>query len=427
MREGIDLKEELSRTNPDFVVFEPDCFEGAGMNTGNEHFLVFLGPDGAHMAVWTQSTFEGQPNQRIVFSRENDDGTWTPPAQVAGKPPDADPKSPAGMASWGFPLVSKSGRITVLYNRHIGVNDVFSHTTGLMCGKFSDDAGQSWSEEQTIPMPRTRWDNPDPAVPANWIVWQKPLRLSEGKHLAGFTRWVSPTRRPAAPISVWWAHASVVEFMRFENLDDDPDPADLEISTFATDGDALQAPLIGHLEHSVIQEPAVVPLPDGRLFCIMRTTQGCPYYAVSADAGRTWTTPEPLLQADNAPRLPHPCSPCPIYRLSDGRFVFFYHNHDGRFQQWGPTDTTWHRRPICVSVGEFRPGARQPVWFSEPRFMMDNAGVPLGYGNGRTDLALYASHTVHDGADVLWYPERKFFLLGRELGDGLLGGLKARG
>lgn len=55
--------------------------------------------------------------------------------------------------------------------------------------------------------------------------------------------------------------------------------------------------------------------------------------------------------------------------------------------------------------------------------MMDNAGVALGYGAGRTDLALYASHTVHAGVPVLWYPERKFFLLGRKLDGGLLAGL----
>lgn len=421
------LKEELARTRPDFVVFVPDRLEGDDMNTGNEHFLVFAGPRGRPMAVWTQSTFEGRPDQRVVFSREGENGVWTPPVQVAGKSPDADPDSPAGMASWGFPLVSRSGRLYVLYNRHTGVNDLFTHTTGLLCGVCSDDGGRTWSAEQTLFMPRTRWDNPDPRIPANWIVWQKPLRLSEGKYFTGFTRWVSPQVRPPSPLRVWWAEDSVVEFMRFENVDDDPEPADLEISYFASDAEALQAPLLHHPAHTVIQEPALVRLPDDRLFCVMRTTQGCPYYAVSADAGRTWTKPEPLLQTDAGPRLLQPCSPCPIYALSDGRYVFFHHNHDGHFEQWGPADSTWHRRPIYVRTGEFRADARQPVWFSEPRFMMDNAGVALGYGQGRTDLALYSSHTRYGGGDVLWYPDRKFFLLGRKLDERLLGGLPVPG
>ena len=32
---------------------------------------------------------------------------------------------------------------------------------------------------------------------------------------------------------------------------------------------------------------------------------------------------------------------------------------------------------------------------------------------GRLDLALYSSFTLVDGLPVLWYPERKFFLLGK--------------
>ena len=46
---------------------------------------------------------------------------------------------------------------------------------------------------------------------------------------------------------------------------------------------------------------------------------------------------------------------------------------------------------------------------------MDNDGVPLGYGAGRCDLAMYASVTIRDGVPVLWYPDRKFFLLGKRL------------
>ncbi len=173
------------------------------------------------MAVWTQSSYEGKPDQRIVLSCSQDRGqTWQPPVTIAGP----DPHTGQGMASWGFPLVSHAGRIYVLYSRHTGVNDIFTHTTGWMAGITSDDCGRTWSGEQIIPMPRTRWDNPDPAVPANWIVWQKPLRLPGGKYYSGFTRWVSPAVRPPAPLPVWWAEASVVEFLRFENLDEYPNP-----------------------------------------------------------------------------------------------------------------------------------------------------------------------------------------------------------
>ncbi|NUP99541.1 MAG: exo-alpha-sialidase [Armatimonadetes bacterium] len=413
-----DLALELQRTHPDYVVYVPGSQDGSTGDTGNEHFLVFDGPDGSLMAVWTQSTIEGRPDQRIVFTRSEDEGqTWTPPRVLAG------PSETTFMASWGFPLVSHSGRIYVLYSRHIGVNGIFSHTTGVMAGVYSDDAGATWSEEQRIPMRRSKWDDVDPAVPANWIVWQKPQRLSEGKYLAGFTRWISPTVRPPAPVKHWTAEASVVEFMRFENVDDDPEVADLEISWHMTDDDALRVGFPGHDDVPVLQEPSSVALPDGRLFTTFRSPRGNPFWSVSSDAGRTWSAPAVMHNRDGGEALLHPCSPCPIYALGEGRYVFLHHGHDGHFQQWGPYDSHWHRRPIKLLLGEFRPGAEQPIWFSQPLLLMDNEGVALGYGGGRADLAMYASFTVRHGRAVLWYPERKFFLLGREITPKMLSGL----
>jgi len=416
----IDLQTELRRTAPDYVVYVPGSLDGSTHDTGNEHFMVFDGPDGQLKALWTQSTFEGMPDQRIVFTESCDGGhTWAPIRVIAGPVPPAT----GGMASWAFPMLSRSGRLYVLYSRHIGVNDVFTHTTGLMAGIYSDDAGRTWSPEALVAMRRSKLDHPDPAVPANWIVWQRPRRLSEGKYFAGFTRWVSAAVRHPPPDDHWTAHEAVVEFMRFENLDDDPPVERLEISWYCCDEAALRVGYPGHPQVSALQEPSTVLLPDGRLFTVMRTVRGSPYFSVSSDAGRTWSRPRVLRYYDGGPRVRHPCSPCPIYELGAGRYVFFYHNHDGNFGPWTPRDTLHHRRPVWFSLGEFRPGARQPIWFSGPRFLMDNGGVPLGYGAGRVDLAMYASLTVTDEVAVLWYPDRKFFLLGRRLTPALLAGL----
>jgi len=409
----IDLDIEIERTRPDYVVYRPKSTDGSTHDTGNEHFLVFDGPDGSLMAVWTQSTFEGQPDQRVVFSRSDDEGeTWAPPKVIAGP----EPGQAGRMASWQFPLVSKSGRIYVLYSKHVGVNDLFSHTTGLMAGRYSDDAGRTWAPEQVVPMPRSKWDHPDRSVPANWIVWQKPQRLSKGKHFAGFTRWVSPAVRHEPPIDHWTAQESVVEFMRFENVDDDPEPKDLDIGYFMSDDAALRVGYPGHPEVSVVQEPSTVALPDGRLVTVMRTATGHPYWSISEDAGETWAEPRVLHQSDGGPAILHPCSPCPMYELGPGRYVFLYHNHDGHFEEWGPLDASRHRRPVRVALAEHRPGADQPVWFSEPKLLMDNDGVCIGYGGGRADLAMYASVTNRKGRVVLWYPDRKFFLLGKRIG-----------
>ena len=412
---------QLRITKPDYVVFVPQVTDDAVSDTGNEHFLVFDGPDGSLMAIWTQSTQEGQPDQHIVFARSQDEGvTWSQPRIIAGPA-----KAGQGqMASWAFPLVSKSGRLYVLYSQNLGKFDTFPHTTGRMDGIFSQDNGASWSQPQTIPMPRTSRDNPDASFPSNWICWQKPLRLTkDGRYYAGFTRWTSKAVKKN-PTKSWISHDSVVEFMRFDNLDEDPEVARLKISWFAFDREAVTVPFPGHPEVSACQEPSIVKLPDGRLFCTVRTSAGSPFWTVSSDDGQTWSPARRLLRQDGGEPLLHPLSPCPLYDVGgntagSGRYALFIHNNDGHYQNYGPTDTSFHRRPIYLVPGYFKAGADQPMWFEEPKLFMDHNGVSLGKPGtaGRIDLALYASFTVRQGKPVLWYPDRKFFLLGRMIGE----------
>lgn len=415
------IAKQLRITKPDYVVFVPAVTDEKVSDTGNEHFLVFDGPDGSLMAIWTQSTHEGEPDQHIVFSQSKDEGkTWATPRIIAG-PAKA---GQGNMASWAFPLVSKRGRIYVLYSQNVGKFDTFPHTTGRMDGIFSDDNGSTWSSPQNIPMPRTSRDNPDASFPGNWICWQKPLRLTkDGHYYAGITHWTSKEVKPN-PTKSWISHDSVVEFMRFDNVDDNPDVAQLKISWFAFDKDAITVPFPGHPEVSTCQEPSIVKLPDGRLFCVIRTSAGSPFWTVSSDDGQTWSPARRLLRKDGGEPLLHPLSPCPIYDLGgnasgSGRYALFIHNHDGHYKNYGPTDTSSHRRPIHLVSGHFKAGADQPVWFDEPKFFMDHDGVSLGKPGtrGRTDLALYASFTFRSGLPVLWYPERKFFLLGRIITD----------
>ena len=412
---------QLRITNPDFVVFVPEVAEAVVSDTGNEHFLVFDGPDGSLMAVWTQSSAEARPDQHIAFARSADEGqTWSRPQIIAG------PKKPGDglIASWAYPLVSKQGRIYVLYSQHAGKHDTYPHATGWLDGIYSDDHGSTWSKPQNIPVPRSIYDNPDPTMPPNMLCWQKPLRLGQdGKYFAGFTRWTSKAVK-SSPTKSWISDDSHVEFMRFENVDDNPEVQALNIRWFAANNAALAVHYPGHPDVSVCQEPTVVKLPDERLFCVMRTSAGSPFWSVSSDSGQTWTQPRRLLRRDGGEPLLHPLSPCPMYDVGgntagSGRYALFIHNHDGHYRNYGPTDTSFHRRPVYLVPGHFQAGADQPVWFDEPKFFMDHDGVSLGKPGtpGRIDLALYASFTVRHGQPVLWYPDRKFFLLGRIIGN----------
>lgn len=422
------IPQQLHITKPDFVVFVPEVTDAGVTDTGNEHFLVCDAPDGALMAVWTQSSVENSSpdapgDQHIVFARSADEGvTWTKPRIIAGPKKAGD----GYMASWGYPLVSKKGRIYVLYSQHIGKFDSFFHHTGWLHGICSDDNGATWSPPQNIPVARSINDNPDAAMPPNMLCWQKPLRLGkDGKYFAGFTRWTSFAVRKPSPKNLGTAD-SRVEFMRFENVDDNPEPRDLKISWFAANDKALAVPCQGYPSNSVCQEPSLVKLPDGRLFCVMRTAAGSPFWSVSADGGETWAPPRRLLHKDGGEPLLHPVSPCPLYDVGDneagsGRYVLFIHNNDGHYKGFTPKPlvTGFNRRPIYLVTGRFQPGADQPVWFDGLQFFMDHDNVSLGKPgtSGRFDLSLYASFTCRKGQPVLWYPDRKFFLLGRIIGN----------
>jgi hypothetical protein len=415
------LDREIQRSKPDYIVYRPGSVDGSTFDTGNEHFLVFDGPDGSLMAVWTQSSHEGAGDHRIVFSRSTDEGvTWAMPLRLVGpaKPGDGH------MSSWGFPMVSRSGRIYVACNQYQGIDDVVAQHTGTMDCVYSDDRGKTWSAAQTVPMKRSPHDDPNPSVPSNWIVWQKPIRDLRGRWFTGFSRWVGKAVRTPPHNNTWTAWESVVEFMRFENLDENPEPKDIKIEYSAWGKDALRVPHYSKPLLSVAQEPSLVRLPDKRLFCVMRTISGYIWYSLSEDDGASWCSPRPLLRRDHGQPIIEPLCCCPIYEYSEGRYVLLHHNNDGRFEGCQPEDTSRNRRPASIALGEFRPKAEQPIWFSASKQLMDNDGVGVGPLN-RLDIGVYPSVTNRKGNFVLWHPDRKFFLLGKRITDEWLADLSA--
>jgi hypothetical protein len=296
-----------------------------------------------------------------------------------------------------------------------------------MSGRYSDDNGVTWSEPQDIPMPHSPYDDPEGQIPAEWIVWQRPMRDLSGGYFVGYSHWVNRAVAALQKVESWPQIESVVEFMRFENVDDDPEPGDLRIRYSAWGEDALRVPHYRYPLLSVTQEPSLVRLPDDRLFCVMRTNSGYLWYSLSSDDGETWCNPRPLLRVDHGRPLLHPVSCAPIYGLSDGRYVLFHHGHTGdRDRQ--PEATHGPRRPVYLVLGEFRPQAEQPLWFSDSKLFMDTDGIGMdGTPETNSDLSLYASFTTRGGNDVLWYPDRKFYLLGRRITPEFLADLAVPG
>jgi hypothetical protein len=132
-----------------------------------------------------------------------------------------------------------------------------------------------------------------------------------------------------------------------------------------------------------------------------------------------------LLYRDHGEPLQNPVSPDPIYQMRDSIFVILYHDNPGGAVAGAPS-TAKPRRPLYLSVGEFRPDADQPVWFSDPQLFMETDGVTVDGSTGENDdglrngLLMCSSFTTHGGEDVLWYPDRKFFLLGKQITSDLI-------
>ena len=423
------IERELRRTRPDYVTYKPRHYDGSAEDSLNEHFLVFDAPDGHLMAVWTQSAQAsglpgGRQRNRIVCARSTDEGaSWTEPRHVVGPKPGSDGRD---MASWAFPLVSSGGRIYVVFNDHDGRGGWIAMHTGGMAAVCSDDLGASWSEPRRIPMPESPYDDPAGEIPPEWIVWQMPMRDRSGAWFVGYSHWVNRAVAAVKEPRGWTEIESVVEFMRFTNVDDEPDPGKLQVRYSGWGDRALRVPHWRHPRLSVAQEPSLVRLPDDRLFCVMRTAGGCIWWSQSTDDGETWCGPRPLLDRDFGRPLPNPVGCDPMYRLADGRYVLFYSNNRGNVDAGGAADAG-PRRPCFVALGEFRPHAEQPVWFSPPKQFMDTDGMTVaGVAPGTpdmppvADLSLYSSFTARHGRNILWYPDRKFFLLGKQVTDEFL-------
>lgn len=430
-----DPATEWKRSKPDVVVYLP---KGGDRNDGdNEHFLVFESPKGELLAMWTQSSVEGFGDNHILLARSKDGVKWSEPIKIAG--PSKGEKIP--QAGWGFPVVSKKGRIYCFYSQDSPSpqRDERGRTlkTNEMGVAFSDDDGHTWQRGADLPWPKGDYDHPDGlSAYWNWIVWQNPIRDSRGRWLVGYSYTVSPKLRKDNPPG-YWVGDSGTKFMRFENIDEAPDPKDIKIKHLMFEGKGLTIKSGFNPELSDAEEPSLVLLPDKRLFTTLRTSTGYIWYSVSSDDGETWRQPEVLRYKDGGEAIPQPKAPCPIYPLGpgrNGRYLLVYHNNPGKlgdYSQYAPP-ATWRavnqwshvRRPAFIALGEYRPRAHQPIWFSPPKQILDTDGVIVG-PKKTAEIATYTSFTERRGRRVLWYPDRKYYLLGKYITDELLEGMKA--
>ena len=384
-------------SKPDYVVYVPEQPGNRKLmdpkrvgDSYNDHFQVLWDVKRSlFYAFWTQASWEGAGDHHICFSKSADRGlTWTKPIYLAG----SLRRACKGIdASWQQPMLSKTGRLYCLWNyRYDGGYRLY--------GFYSDDVGETWSDPKHLDY------KVSPAVSyRGWINWQRPLRLGrDGRYFVGSSL------------------GDAVEFWEFDNIDDDPETQDIRISYFAREkgvrlgGERMKEEPkyfmpVGKTS-PVVAEASVVKLPDARLFALMRSSVGHPLWSQSRDQGRTWSDPKILRTKDGGRKFLHPCSPCPIYEYAgceagSGRYFAFVHDTF----DFANTNTHYQTRgPYFMITGKFSPKAEQPVEFSETKTFVT-----------RTDgwNSFYTSYTVESGRKILWIPDKKYYLIGREIGE----------
>lgn len=396
-----DPDTEWRRTGgePFYIPHLPD-----GTDRDNEHFLVFVSPRGGLLALWTQSSCEGYGDNRIMLAKSADGLKFDEP-KVLIKAGEGEKQ-----ACFAFAMTSKSGRIYVLYRREYA-EFKSGRDQIAMSGIYSDDGGESWSAPRDIPLPRhPALDADDGFFTKNWIVWQLPLRIGSD-YIVGCT--VSGMKADSNPIPTWIHIDSRSFFITFENIDSDPEVCDIIAVWSPKDGLGVTDPQCARI--SVCQEPSIVELPDKRLFAVMRTASGCPYFTVR-DNGE-WSEPRPLVGKNGLP-LPHPLSPCPIYRTSKGEYLFFFHNNNGDrlgfcqsiTEPWKENQSAFVRNPLFLCRGRYEKGAPQPILFEEPTLFLDSGDIAVG-PKATAETGTYTSYTEYNGVNTLWYPDRKYYLM----------------
>ena len=282
--------------------------------------------DGAWLcAITTGSGNEGAPGQHVVSMRSTDRGlTWEKPVDV--EPPDGPE------ASYAVLLKTPYGRVYCFYNhntdrvKEVKREDKGAYTRvdslGHYVFKYSDDHGKSWSQTRTdIPMRAFDCDLQNTYKGDLKFFWNvgKPLILGDAALLV--------IHKVGAMGAGFFAQSEGA-FLKSANLLTERDPAKITFETLPEGTVGLRTPPGGG---RVAEEQSVVSLSDGSLYCVYRTIDGWPTCAYSRDGARTWTEPAYKTYAPEGRRVKHPRAANFIWKCANGKYLYWFHNHGGRF------------------------------------------------------------------------------------------------
>ncbi len=332
----------------------------------DQPYAVVLDDGNWLCVVTTGAGREGYSGQHVVSTISRDQGvTWSKPLDIE---PATGPE-----ASWAIPLKTPGGRVYVFYTynkdnvRELNSNRMgkgFSlrvDTMGVFAFRYSDDNGRSWSRERyEIPMREMRLDRENGQKPGIKIFWSvsKPIIYRHGGRTAamfGFSK-----------IGRWGYPGGLVEsqgcFLRSENILTERDPARIRWELLPDGDEGLRAP-----KGPVSEEVNLTPLSDGSLYATYRTIDGYNCHAYSHDDGHHWTPTAYATYTPGGRRIKHPRAANFVWRLSNGRFLLWYHNQGGEQFHAGKLNYYLGRNPGWLTAGREKNGL---MYWSQPEIAL---------------------------------------------------------
>jgi hypothetical protein len=228
--------------------------------------------------VTTGPILEGRPGNRTVATVSKDQGrTWS-------KLVDCN-------EIYAVPFQTPSGRI-------------YSLTAVYMT--YSDDGGQTWSSRSEIPVRLSIFGN---EKRRGWTV-ALPYPFRGSVYL------------PWAIFKLQGLDRSASFLFRSPNLLTEGDPARIVWETLPGSGTGLRV-----AQEAIAEEPHVVALPDGTLYCVFRTLAGYIGHSTSRDDGVTWSEPQFLTYGQGRGRIKNPRACSMLWDTGSGRYLLWYHNN----------------------------------------------------------------------------------------------------
>lgn len=307
---------------------------------------VVVAPNGEWICVLTTGPgTESQKGQHIAATISTNQGkNWSDLINI-----EEDNKRPS---SWAIPYITTFGRIYVFYTYN-GDNittlkgEPLNHNTelGWYCYKYSDDNGRTWSSRQRLPLKKTTIDYLNPFNGDVQLFWgvSKPFKQKSDVYFS-FTK-----------MAIHPQDMGEGFLFKSPNLDYERDINKIQWILLPNSDKGISEETLGKTQ----EEHNVVPLNNGGLYCMFRTSEGFPAESYSYDGGKSWSKPE-FARYANGHVIKNPRAMPRVFKCQNGKYLLWYHNNSTKGYQG-------ERNPVWISGGIEKNGKIQ---WSQPEVLL---------------------------------------------------------